>query len=1093
MPSLLNTTYPPEIESFAPAFIATEPLKIYFSYSKYNSNNLDGLNLHYVLVDQQTNESHLTDPSGIEIVLRKNLGLNPSIAEAKEMQMQSENNLTQIQYDNEKHAYYFVIDAPSDSGVVQKWKINQYYKLQLRFDANQSMATTIYDPETGIGRFQYMNLFSNQQTYFSEWSKVCLLRPIWQPNIVLTRFSENDDDQSTWPSFTRGMIPVRGRMEFTKPPENGAVADPDVNEKESETLQYYQVVVLDPYTEKEIFRSDNIYTGDSIDPNDVYYNLDTQGFDVEDVTQFILRIEYLTHNNYRGYQDWHFTLTDYTTMPDFNPRITVCVDNEEGIADIHITNDKTVFGVLYVRRSDSRSQFRLWEDFKVCIVGLDDSDSPGKIDLHLYDDTASSLLWYQYSVQLENQYGGLSQLHVSDNTIIPEFYDTFLKRLDKKVPIRYNYKISSFKPVVNRVKFDTLGGKYPKFAENAAMNYKQFQVTGLISAQADPNMTFLNKKEWFGQGIRGQYDDYLTYKTYDPTVWYDNKSTLDNLTDGTHIRDRIDSMRGMDGEDCTWPGWLDQEPISTDDNYDFMWERIYREELMQWLNDGEPKLYRSMTEGNMCVMVTDITLTPNATLGRRIWDFSATFYEVEDGYSLDKLYELGIIDKYTPLSWCLVGRHREESIKSSECQLSDGTITNITLDDPYYSVIKPGQVYVYTNQDCNSQDLIATKIQPDLNFRYGGTWNNLIATNGVISDVKIFFHNEPHVYIQTDEKNNNGLRLATPESEACTTENNPWYGNNDMANVNILTSSNDEKNRYILGYRIGVKWANNGQFEQIFVPYREDAMIPLRHSYYRYDTTNPALYPYAEKPIHGYYFIPSGMEITSLSFPDACQDEVTVEYVIRYEEHADSNSMSVKNVGQARRIVGQHSRIFYPNDTLADDIALKYAFVEQSTGSETTTQEMQFWYGICIESEPYALVKIKYYNDSAWSDTLLVGNTGVLHLLKDEKLDDIMFLGRQMYERTGVVENLREWEYKESGITANSFQDIQSPRWNYVYTVGNKRYLYYHTSFYEFNDYIADGAKVDGIGIVKAPVYGRIEYLADVLRITRAIGQQFDG
>jgi hypothetical protein len=51
-----------------------------------------------------------------------------------------------------------------------------------------------------------------------------------------------------------------------------------------------------------------------------------------------------------------------------------------------------------------------------------------------------------------------------------------------------------------------------------------------------------------------------------------------------------------------------------------------------------------MTEGNMAVMLTDISLTPNATLGRKLYNFTATMYEIGDGYSLESLSSLGIID-----------------------------------------------------------------------------------------------------------------------------------------------------------------------------------------------------------------------------------------------------------------------------------------------------------------------------------------------------------------------------------------------------------------------------------------------------------------
>jgi hypothetical protein len=51
-----------------------------------------------------------------------------------------------------------------------------------------------------------------------------------------------------------------------------------------------------------------------------------------------------------------------------------------------------------------------------------------------------------------------------------------------------------------------------------------------------------------------------------------------------------------------------------------------------------------MTEGNMVVMLMNIQLTPNAQLGRRTYNFSATVYEVADGYSLEILKDLDIIE-----------------------------------------------------------------------------------------------------------------------------------------------------------------------------------------------------------------------------------------------------------------------------------------------------------------------------------------------------------------------------------------------------------------------------------------------------------------
>jgi len=51
-----------------------------------------------------------------------------------------------------------------------------------------------------------------------------------------------------------------------------------------------------------------------------------------------------------------------------------------------------------------------------------------------------------------------------------------------------------------------------------------------------------------------------------------------------------------------------------------------------------------MPEGNIAVMLTDINLTPENQLDRMLYDFSATMYEIADGYNLEDLNDLGIID-----------------------------------------------------------------------------------------------------------------------------------------------------------------------------------------------------------------------------------------------------------------------------------------------------------------------------------------------------------------------------------------------------------------------------------------------------------------
>ena len=106
---------------------------------------------------------------------------------------------------------------------------------------------------------------------------------------------------------------------------------------------------------------------------------------------------------------------------------------------------------------------------------------------------------------------------------------------------------------MNRQKIDTLGGRYPKFVENAQMNYKQFSISGLISAEGDFNRTFLS--EFNGEFVKhtgsgtgdyilknGKYvfasalDDDEDIDTYDWVYYYkDDIQIYDKNLDGTYL------------------------------------------------------------------------------------------------------------------------------------------------------------------------------------------------------------------------------------------------------------------------------------------------------------------------------------------------------------------------------------------------------------------------------------------------------------------------------------------------------------------------------------------------------------------------------
>jgi hypothetical protein len=59
-------------------------------------------------------------------------------------------------------------------------------------------------------------------------------------------------------------------------------------------------------------------------------------------------------------------------------------------------------------------------------------------------------------------------------------------------------------------------------------------------------------------------------------------------------------------------------------------EREFKLEVMEWLNNGKPKLFRSPTEGNYIVRLINVSLAPDDKLGRMLHTFTATACEIAD-------------------------------------------------------------------------------------------------------------------------------------------------------------------------------------------------------------------------------------------------------------------------------------------------------------------------------------------------------------------------------------------------------------------------------------------------------------------------------
>lgn len=261
-------------------------------------------------------------------------------------------------------------------------------------------------------------------------------------------------------------------------------------------------------------------------------------------------------------------------------------------------------GSFVLVRSSSLDNFGSWDEvyrFTYSNVSLT-VGHPVK----LWEDcTVQQGVKYTYALQAYNSYGLYSNKILSvnkdspdDNFIYVDFEDAFLYDGERQLRIRYNPKVTSFKETVLESKMDTIGSQFPFVFRNGNVRYKEFPISGLLSLQSDPEERFL-------KGVQSK--DLVSTREWTPSG-QEPSNNLDNLLTGTNIQR----------------------------------EREFKIAVLEWLNNGKPKLFRSPAEGNYIVRLMNVSLSPNDTLGRMLHTFSCTAYEIAE-CSFDNLVSLDLM------------------------------------------------------------------------------------------------------------------------------------------------------------------------------------------------------------------------------------------------------------------------------------------------------------------------------------------------------------------------------------------------------------------------------------------------------------------
>lgn len=266
----------------------------------------------------------------------------------------------------------------------------------------------------------------------------------------------------------------------------------------------------------------------------------------------------------------------------------VQADNENGAIKIWLVSEQKnpieaqdsgafILGNFLFSRSRQDSNFRDWTNiFDIALQSnqIVWSYIPKETNLNDFaifwsDQSVEHGKKYRYGVQEYNQLNFYSKRAISAIASV-DFEDMFLFDGKRSLKLKFNPQVSSFKTNILEQKVETIGSKYPFFQRNSNVSYKEFPISALISFLEDDQNTFLTN----------QYA---------------------NFTGNSYTN-------------------LSGENIFT--------ERQFKLDVMQWLEDGESKLFRSPTEGNYFVRLLGVSLSPEATLGRMLHTFSATAYEI---------------------------------------------------------------------------------------------------------------------------------------------------------------------------------------------------------------------------------------------------------------------------------------------------------------------------------------------------------------------------------------------------------------------------------------------------------------------------------
>lgn len=440
------------------------------------------------------------------------------------------------------------------------------------------LATVAYPGN--IGQTTWLNENANN---FSEWSTYCTSKAIGAPTIS---------------------IPILTVTPYTSSSMN-IIGDISFGDDKQETLYSYDFTLKQNNTILE--QSDILYSDQYHAANQFNYQLRTV---LLDNTTYQLLFHYITINKYEATVTYTITvdiaseydtavsvltvdslssIADTSYVNDFKSKTTKDKEEDNGRIGLKLYLDSNTpqTHTYYIRRASSKDDFAIWEDIK-CIVVNNCIINSLPI---FYDNTIESGIWYKYGVEELIDADERKNININNTLLLREFMYSFLiGENGRQLKLEYNNTMGNYTYTLLENKQDTLGGIFPFITKNGNTKYRTFPINGLISFNMDKNNLFTSDTELY------KYQDVITA--------YQNRRRNENIS-----------------------------------LYDFKREHDFREKVLEFLQNGKPKLFKSATEGNIIVRLMQVAEQPTQSLNRMIGSFTSTAYEVaEDSIKNYKKY-----------------------------------------------------------------------------------------------------------------------------------------------------------------------------------------------------------------------------------------------------------------------------------------------------------------------------------------------------------------------------------------------------------------------------------------------------------------------